>query len=104
MPIGNDFPTYWSNLVAGKTGTGPITSFEPNGFEVRIAAEVRDFDPTVAMDPKMARRMSRFIHFAMAAGKEAVADSGIDFAAKTGDERDGGAGVGGPGGGGTDPD
>jgi 3-oxoacyl-[acyl-carrier-protein] synthase II len=88
MPIGNDFPTYWSNLVAGVTGTRTITSFDPSGFEVRIAAEVLDFDPTVAMDAKMARRMSRFIHFAMAAGKEAVSDSGIDFAAMDQDQRD----------------
>ncbi len=88
MPIGNDFPTYWSNLVAGVTGTRLIQSFDTTGFEVRIAAEVLDFDPTVAMDPKMARRMSRFIHLAMAAGKEAVADSGIDFAAMSEDQRD----------------
>jgi 3-oxoacyl-[acyl-carrier-protein] synthase II len=88
MPIGNDFPTYWANLVAGVTGTRTITSFDPTGFEVRIAAEVLDFDPTIAMDAKMARRMSRFIHFAMAAGKEAVRDSGIDFAAMSQDERD----------------
>jgi 3-oxoacyl-[acyl-carrier-protein] synthase II len=88
MPIGNDFPTYWSNLVAGVTGTRLIQGFDATGFEVRIAAEVLDFDPAAAMDPKMARRMTRFIHFAMAAGKEAVADSGIDFAAMTEDERD----------------
>ena len=88
MPIGNDFPTYWSNLVAGKTGTRRIQSFDPTDFEVQIAAEVLDFDPRIAMDPKMARRMSRFIHFAMAAGKEAVADAGIDFAAMTQDQRD----------------
>ena len=88
MPIGNDFPTYWSNLVAGVTGTRLIQSFDATGFEVRIAAEVLDFDPAAAMDPKMARRMTRFIHLAMAAGKEAVADSGIDFAAMTQDERD----------------
>jgi 3-oxoacyl-[acyl-carrier-protein] synthase II len=88
MPIGNDFPTYWSNLVKGVTGTRRIQSFDPSAFEVQIAAEVLDFDPTKAMDPKMARRMTRFIHFAMAAGKEAVADSGIDFAAMTQDERD----------------
>ena len=55
---------------------------------MRIAAEVLDFDPTTVMDAKMARRMSRFIHFAMAAGKEAVADSGIDFAAMTPEQRD----------------
>jgi 3-oxoacyl-[acyl-carrier-protein] synthase II len=88
MPIGNDFPTYWSNLVAGVTGTRLIQSFDTTGFEVRIAAEVLGFDPAAAMDPKMARRMSRFIHLAMAAGKEAVADSGIDFAAMSEDERD----------------
>ena len=88
MPIGNDFPTYWSNLVAGVTGTRLIRSFDASGFEVRIAAEVLDFDPTSAMDPKMARRMSRFIHFAMAAGKEAVADSGIDFGSMSQDQRD----------------
>ena len=88
MPIGNDFPTYWSNLVKGVTGTRRIQSFDPSAFEVQIAAEVLDFDPTKAMDPKMARRMTRFIHFAMAAGKEAVADSGIDFAAMSQDQRD----------------
>ena len=88
MPIGNDFPTYWSNLVDGVTGTRRIHSFDASNFEVQIAAEVLDFDPTKAMDPKMARRMTRFIHFAMAAGKEAVADSGIDFAAMDQDQRD----------------
>ena len=88
MPIGNDFPTYWANLVAGVTGTRLIRSFDASGFEVRIAAEVVDFDPARAMDPKMARRMTRFIHLGMAAAKEAVADSGIDFAAMDEDQRD----------------
>jgi 3-oxoacyl-[acyl-carrier-protein] synthase II len=88
MPIGNDFPTYWSNLVAGVTGTRRIQGFDASGFEVQIAAEVLDFDPATAMDPKMARRMTRFIHLGMAAGKEAVAHSGIDFAAMSEDERD----------------
>src|SRR6187200_2191141 len=88
MPIGNDFPTYWSNLKAGVTGTRTIRSFDASNHEVRIAAEVLDFDPTKVMDPKMARRMSRFIHLAMGAGKEAVADSGIDFAAMDEEARD----------------
>src|SRR3954465_12198383 len=88
LPIGNDFPTYWSNLVAGITGTRRIQSFDASAFEVQIAAEVVGFDPTKAMEPKMARRMTRFIHLAMAAGKEAVTDSGIDFAAMSQDERD----------------
>ena len=88
MPIGNDFPTYWSNLTAGVTGTREIESFDTSGHEVRIAAEVLGFDPATVMDSKMARRMSRFIHLAMGAGKEAVADSGIDFAAMSQDQRD----------------
>jgi 3-oxoacyl-[acyl-carrier-protein] synthase II len=78
-PIGNDAPTFWRNLVAGVNGGGPITSFDATGFDVRIAAEVKNFDPTVAMDRKMARRMSRFIHFGVAAAKEAVENSGLDF-------------------------
>ena len=88
MPIGNDFPTYWANLKAGVTGTRLITSFDTTGHEVRIAAEVLGFDPGTVMDPKMARRMSRFIHLAMAAGKEAVADAGVDFEAMTQEELD----------------
>jgi 3-oxoacyl-[acyl-carrier-protein] synthase II len=88
MPIGNDFPTYWANLKAGATGTRLITSFDTSGHEVRIAAEVIGFDPATVMDAKMARRMSRFIHLAMAAGKEAVADSGLDLAALSQEERD----------------
>jgi 3-oxoacyl-[acyl-carrier-protein] synthase II len=88
MPIGNDFPTYWSNLVAGVTGTRLIQGFDASAFEVRIAAEVLGFDPTTVMDGKMARRMTRFIHLGMGAAKEAVADSGIDFAAMTQEQRD----------------
>jgi 3-oxoacyl-[acyl-carrier-protein] synthase II len=88
MPIGNDFPTYWANLQAGVTGTRLITTFDTSGHEVRIAAEVRGFDPAAVMDAKMARRMSRFIHLAMAAGKEAVADSGLDLASLNQEERD----------------
>ena len=87
-PIGNDYPTFWRNLVAGVSGAGPITTFDPSEFDVRIAAEVKDFDPAVAMDRKMARRMSRFIHFAMAAGKEAVVDSGLDFTDWSPERRD----------------
>jgi 3-oxoacyl-[acyl-carrier-protein] synthase II len=87
-PIGNDYPTYWRNLLAGVNGGGPITSFDATGFDVRIAAEVKGFDPTIAMDRKMARRMSRFIHFGMAAAQEAVTDSGLDFTDWSPERRD----------------
>jgi 3-oxoacyl-[acyl-carrier-protein] synthase II len=87
-PIGNTAKAYWENLLAGVSGVGPITQFDSSGLDVRIAAEVRDFDPTVAMDRKMVRRMSRFIHLAIAAADEAVGDSGIDFAAYDQDQLD----------------
>jgi len=87
-PIGNDHDTFWRNLLAAKSGVGPITRFDATGFDVRIAAEVKDFDPETVMDRKMARRMSRFIHLAMGAGKEAVADSGLDFTEWTPEQRD----------------
>jgi 3-oxoacyl-[acyl-carrier-protein] synthase II len=87
-PIGNDHPTFWRNLVAGTSGGGPITSFDASAFEVRIAAEVKGFDPATAMDRKMARRMSRFIQLGMAAGTEAVRDSGLDFSDWSPERRD----------------
>ncbi|MEA2622086.1 MAG: 3-oxoacyl-[acyl-carrier-protein] synthase [Chloroflexota bacterium] len=87
-PIGNDHATFWRNLVAGVSGAGPITSFDASAFDVRIAAEVKDFDPALFMDRKMARRMSRFIHFGVAAGKEAVTDSGLDFSDWSPERRD----------------
>ncbi len=87
-PIGNDHATFWANARAGKSGGGPITHFDASDLDVRIAAEVKGFDPASGMNPKMARRMSRFIHFAMAAGKEAVADAGLDFSDWTPEQRD----------------
>ena len=87
-PIGNDYPAFWAAAKAGVSGGGPITHFDASDLDVRIAAEVKDFDPTVAMDRKMARRMSRFIHFAMAAGAEAVADAGLDFSDWSPERRD----------------
>jgi 3-oxoacyl-[acyl-carrier-protein] synthase II len=87
-PIGNTAKAYWEGLLAGVSGVGPITQFDPTGLDTRIAAEVKDFDPTVAMDRKMVRRMSRFIHLAMAAAAEAVEDAGIDFEAYDPEQRD----------------
>ena len=88
MPNGNDFPTYWANLVAGVTGTRTIVGFDTSNQEVHIAAQVLGFEPSSVMDPKMARRMSRFVHLAIGAGQEAVRDSGIDFAAMSPDQLD----------------
>jgi 3-oxoacyl-[acyl-carrier-protein] synthase II len=87
-PIGNTAADYWRSLTTGVSGAAPITAFDATGFDVRIAAEVKGFDPTTAMDRKMARRMSRFIHFAMAAAQEAISDAGLDLARLTVAERD----------------
>ena len=87
-PIGNDVETYWSNLLAGVPGGGPITTFDTTGHDVKIAAEVKGFDPLLTMDRKMVRRMSRFIHFGVAAASEAVANSGLDFSTMSPEQRD----------------
>jgi len=87
-PIGNDVDTYWSNLLAGVPGGGPITTFDTTGHDVKIAAEVKGFDPSLTMDRKMVRRMSRFIHFGVAASAEAVRHAGLDFTAMSPEERD----------------
>ncbi len=74
-PIGNDAPAFWESLVAGRSGVGRITSYDPSGEEVQIAAEVKGFDPREQMDFKAARRMSRFSQLAVAAANEAIADA-----------------------------
>ncbi|HSK93805.1 MAG TPA: beta-ketoacyl-ACP synthase II [Candidatus Angelobacter sp.] len=71
-PLGNDVETFWRNLVDGVSGVAPISSFDPADLEVRIAAEVRDFDPKAWMDFKQARRMSRFSQLAVAAARQAI--------------------------------
>ncbi len=87
-PIGNDAETFWANLLAGVPGGGPITTFDTTKHDVKIAAEVKGFDPLATMDRKMVRRMSRFIHFGVAAATEAVDRSGIDFASFSPEQRD----------------
>ena len=71
-PIGNDVATFWANLTAGVSGVAPIAAFDPSGLEVRIAAEVKGFDPRDWMDFKQARRMSRFSQLAVAAARQAI--------------------------------
>ena len=64
--LGNDVPTYWQNLLAGKSGAGPIIGFDASDLPVRIACEVKDFDASQFMDRKTARRTARSIHLAVA--------------------------------------
>jgi 3-oxoacyl-[acyl-carrier-protein] synthase II len=102
-PIGNDVETFWSNALAGTSGAGPITSFDTTDHDVKIACEVKDFDPNLTMDRKMVRRMSRFVHFGVAAATEAIDRSGIDFEGMSQEQRDRVAVVINTGGGGMQP-
>ncbi len=78
-PVGNDVPTMWKSLLAGASGVGRITSFNPDGFDSTIAAEVKGFDPAQYLSPKEIRRTERFVQFAIAASKQAVADASLDL-------------------------
>lgn len=73
--VGNTAPEVWTNLLAGKSGMAPITGFDTTGFPVTFAAEVKNFDPLKFIDKKEARKMGRFIHFALAAAHEAMESS-----------------------------
>lgn len=77
-PTGNDPSTLWENLCSGKSGIGPITHFNPEGFECRIAAEVKDFDPNALFGRGEARRMDRFTQFAVASAEQALKQSGLE--------------------------
>ncbi len=79
-PLGNDVETTWRSLLAGESGAGPITQFDTDGFPVKFACEVRDFNPADFIDHKQARRMDRFAQLIVAAARQAEADSGIDIA------------------------
>lgn len=77
-PIGNDIDTFWASIKAGKSGLGPITRFDPTDFDSKVAAEVKDFDPSAFMDRKDARKMALFTQFAVAAAVQAWKQAGLE--------------------------
>lgn len=77
-PIGNDVPTYWSNLVAGVSGAGPITKFDAGKFRTQFACEVKGLDVTQFIPRQDARKMDAFTHYALIAADEAIIDSGVN--------------------------
>lgn len=79
-PLACNVDQYWDGLVAGKSGIKLIESFDSTAFDVHFGGACTDFDPTVGIDPKAARRMDRFSQMALVAAQQAVAQSGIDFA------------------------
>ena len=77
-PVGNTVTEAWSSILAGKPGISRITHFDPAAFSAQIAGEVKGFDVTQYMSAKEARRMDTFIHFGIAAGIQALRDSGLE--------------------------
>ena len=74
-PLGNSVNEYWTNLVAGVSGAGPITRFDASKFRTQFACEVKNFDPTTFLEKKEARKMDPFVHYAIGSTDEAVADA-----------------------------
>src|SRR6266513_2376685 len=80
-PIGADAPSTWRAAVAGESGIDFIKSFDASEFPVRVAAEVKDFDPSGLISPKAARRLDRNVLLALAAAVEAKGDAGLELRA-----------------------
>lgn len=98
-PVGSTVPSAWAAVLRGESGIAPVTRFDVSAFPVRFGGAVRDFDVAQYIPPKEARRMDDFMHYGVAAGVQAVADSGLDFS-KADPTRCGavcGAGIGGLG-------
>jgi len=77
-PVGNDITGFWNSLKEGKNGVGPITSFDATGFDSRIAAEVKNFDPTnYGISLKDIKRTAKFVQYAVASAKQAIESSGL---------------------------
>ena len=65
-PLGNDMATSWDGIVNGRSGLGPITTFDTEGYSTKIAGEIRGFDPTAFVSPKDVKKMDSFIHYGLA--------------------------------------
>ncbi len=79
-PLGNSVEETWKNLVAGKSGAGPITHFNPEKFKTQFACEVKGFNPEdFGIDRKEARKMDLYCQYAIAAANQAIADSGLEY-------------------------
>ena len=77
-PLGNDWRSTWDAAVAGRSGIDFISAFDASEYPVRIAAEVKDFDPAAVVGPKEARRLDRYVLLSLSAAVEAWADAGLD--------------------------
>jgi 3-oxoacyl-[acyl-carrier-protein] synthase II len=78
-PLGNSTELFWENLIAGRSGAGPITRFDTSGYTTHFACEVKDFSYEGILDRKDAKRMDRFVQYAVVATHEALKNSGLDL-------------------------
>ena len=78
-PIGNSVETFWNSLKENKVGIGLLDRFDNSAYKVKLAAQVKDFDPLATMEAKEAKRMELFSQYAVAASAEAIADAGLDL-------------------------
>ncbi|MGE5279856.1 MAG: beta-ketoacyl-ACP synthase II [Deltaproteobacteria bacterium] len=76
-PIGNTVPDLWKSLIAGASGIGPITYFDPGAYDCQIAGQIKDFDPILFLGKKEVKHTEKFVHYAMAASAEAMAQAGL---------------------------
>ncbi|MCE3200783.1 beta-ketoacyl-ACP synthase II [Paenibacillus sonchi] len=98
--LGTDLDTFWDNLMSGKSGVSTVDTFDVSEYTTKIAASVKDFDPEERFGRKEARKMDRFVQFAVAAGEDALKDSGLVIGEGIDAERIGvsvGSGIGGLG-------
>jgi len=78
-PLGNDVPAFWDGLVAGRSGAGPVTAYDASDQAVRIAGEVKGFDPVAYFGRRQVKRSDRVSQLAMFAADQAIADAGLSF-------------------------
>ena len=86
-PLGNNVPEFWSNILAGKSGAGPITKFDTTKFKTSFACEVKGFKAEDYIEKKEIRKYDLFTQYAIAASDEAIKDAGLDFKNMTQEER-----------------
>jgi len=79
-PLGSELEVFWQNLLAGKSGIGPVTRFDTTEYGCKIGGEIKDFKPEDFMPLKETRRTDRFTQYAIGAAKKAIADAGVDVA------------------------
>src|ERR1700735_2540070 len=79
-PLGNEPVAFWKNLIAGNSGAGPITHFDPKHFKTRFACELKNFDPAPLLDRNEIKRTDLFTQYALIAADQALKDSGLDIA------------------------